>query len=176
MPLITKEEFANVYEEFFPKLYRYVFHRVEDHATSEDLVSQVFFKALKNLGKFDADKGNVSTWLYSIASNAIVDHYRKDEAHASIEDFEEALSYQTRHGETIDAGIRLDQVMDSLRKLPLKNQEIIALRIFEELPFAEIAKIVGIGESAAKMGFARGIEALKNSLPLFAAFAVLLLK
>ncbi len=144
---MTRDEFASVYEEFSPKLYRYVFHRVEDQATSEDLVSQVFFKALKNLGKFDLEKGSVSTWLYSITSNVVIDHYRKDEVYETLDECEEVLSYNVNHGQDIDSRTRLENVAEILKKLPLRTQEIITLRIYEELPFAEIAKIVGISES-----------------------------
>jgi RNA polymerase sigma-70 factor (ECF subfamily) len=141
---MTKEEFASIYEEFSPKLYRYIFYRVDDHSTSEDLISQVFFKALKNLEKFDVKKGKISTWLYTIASHIIIDHYRQDEEYEALEDHEEDLSYQVHLGQNIDTKMHLENVMVALQKLPLKTQEIITLRIFEELPFVEIAKIIGI--------------------------------
>lgn len=172
---MTKEDFADIYVEFSPRLYRYVFHRVDDHAVSEDLISQVFFKALKNIKKFDAEKGNVSTWLYTIASHAVIDFYRRDETCESLDDYGDRLSFQERHGDRMDSEIRLEKVLGALKKLPLKTQEIITLRIFAELPFAEIAKIVGIGESGVKMGFVRGVEIIRNSMNLIVALLVLLL-
>jgi RNA polymerase sigma-70 factor (ECF subfamily) len=51
--LISKKDFADIYEEFFPKIYSYVHYRVSDTDSAEDLVSQVFFKALRNLDKYD---------------------------------------------------------------------------------------------------------------------------
>jgi RNA polymerase sigma factor (sigma-70 family) len=59
-----------------------------------------------------------------------------------------------------------ERVKAALSKLPARTQEIITLRIFEELSFVEISKIIGIGESWVKMGFARGIEIIKNSMNL----------
>jgi RNA polymerase sigma-70 factor (ECF subfamily) len=90
---MNKAEFADIYEEFFPRLYTYIFHRVNDSIVAEDLVSQTFFKALRNLKKYDSEKGQISTWLYTIASNLLIDHYRQDETIESIdEEHEESIA------------------------------------------------------------------------------------
>lgn len=173
---MTKSDFADIYEEFFPKLYSYIFHRVNDSIISEDLVSQVFFKALRNLNKYDENKWKISTWLYTITSNTLIDYYRKDEQYEPVEDYENELSYEENNGEDIDTEINLKKVMLALSKLPLKNQEIITLRIFEELSFTEIAKIIWIWESGVKMSFARSIEIIKNSMNLLILLITFLIK
>jgi len=140
--MMTKADFADIYEEFFPKLYSYIFHRVNDSIISEDLVSQVFFKALRNINKYDESKGKISTWLYTITFNTLIDYYRKDEQYEAVEDYEDCVICEENHGDEIDMEIHLEKVMLALSKLPIKTQEIITLRIFEELSFVDIAKII----------------------------------
>ena len=172
---MDKADFAHIYEEFFPRLYTYVFHRVNDVITTEDLVSQIFFKALKNLEKYDTRKGQVSTWLYTIASHVLIDHYRKDDSIESInEEHEDSIASKENLNEEIDFETNFKQIVRALGKLPARTQEIITLRIFEELSFVEIAKIIGIGESWVKMGFARWIEIIKNSMNIATLFISLL--
>lgn len=166
--MISKGEFAHIYEEFFPRLYGYVFHRVNDAAIAEDLVSQVFFKALGNLRKYDAAKGQISTWLYTIASNTLIDHYRQNDTIETIDEWhEETIATEDDLSQEMDFEADYVKIMAALHRLPGKTQEIITLRIFEELSFVEIARIIGIGESGAKMSFARWIEIIKNSMNLF---------
>lgn len=153
---MDKADFAHIYEEFFPRLYSYIFHRVNDSIVAEDLISQVFYKALKNLEKYDKEKGQISTWLYTIASNLLIDHYRQDELCDTLdEEHEESIASEENLDKEMDFEADFGKVMRALRKLSARTQEIITLRIFEELSFVEIAKIMGIGESGVKMGFAR---------------------
>lgn len=173
--MISRNEFGDIYEEFFPKLYSYIFHRVNDHSMAEDLVSQVFFKALRNLDKYDSKKWQISTWLYTITSNTLIDYYRKDEQYETIEEYENSLTCEDNNWDDIDIELNLSKVTEAIKKLPTRTQEIITLRIFEELSFVEIAKIVWIWESGVKMSFARSIEAIKNSINLLILFIFLLI-
>lgn len=174
--MISKNDFADIYEEFFPKLYSYVFHRINDCNISEDIVSQVFFKALKNLDKYDENKWQVSTWLYTITSNTLIDYYRKDEEYETIEEYENYLFCDDNNGNNIDIEINLEKAAIALKKLPLKIQEIINLRVFEELSFVDIAKIIWIWESGVKMSFARWIEVIKNSINILSLLIFLLIR
>lgn len=173
--MISKNDFADIYEEFFPKLYSYIFHRINDCKISEDLVSQVFFKALRNLDKYDESKWQISTWLYTITSNTLIDYYRKDEQYESIEEYENTLIHTDNNRQDIDIEFNISKVAEVLKKLPTRSQEIITLRIFQELSFVEIAKIVWIWESGVKMSFARSIEVIKNSVNLLILFIFLLI-
>lgn len=164
--MISKNEFGNIYEEYFDKLYSYIFFRINNELVAEDLVSQVFFKALRNQSSYDSSKWKISTWLFTIASNLLIDYYRKDEQFENIEDYENSLFEKEEFGENIDFEINLEKVNNSIKKLPTKTQEIIMLRIYQELSYWEIAKIIWISESGVKMSFIRWIEAVKNSINL----------
>ncbi len=174
--MISKEEFADIYEEYLPKMYSYIYRRTDDELLSQDLSSQVFFKALKNLDKFDPNRWKISTWLYSIMSNLLIDHFRKNEEYLSIEDYENSLSIEEDVSWNIDLEIDGKRVDEVFKKLPAKAQEIITLRIFEELSFVEISKIVWISESWVKMSYSRWIEMLKNLLVLIMIVIIVTLR
>ncbi|EKE28893.1 MAG: Sigma-24, ECF subfamily protein [uncultured bacterium (gcode 4)] len=164
--MITKQEFWDIYEKFFPKIFSYIFNRVDNKEVAEDLVSQVFFKALRNLEKYDESRWKMSTWLYAITTNAIIDHYKKSDDCVPLENHQNICCTENTSNEEIDFEINLDKAIQALSKLPVRTQEIIALRIYENLAFGEIAQIVWIWESWVKMSFQRWIETMRNSLNL----------
>jgi RNA polymerase sigma-70 factor, ECF subfamily len=161
---MTKEEFICLYEEFFPKVYNSIYYRVNDATTAEDIVSQIFLKILKNKDQYSSEKAKLSTWIYTIAHNCLIDFYRKNDSVENLDILEESFSFEENHQDKIDRELSLNQVMWLLEKLPARTREIISLHIFEEKTFVEIAKIIWIGESGVKMSFARWIEVIKNSL------------
>lgn len=140
--MISKDDFAEIYDRYSDRLYSYIFHRIEDSISAEDLLSQVFYKALRNLDSYDGSRAKVSTWLYAITSNLIIDHYRKGEDPESIDGYEDTLSFTDDLAGMIDQADETEKALSILKKLPLKTQEIISLRVYEDLPFVEIAKIV----------------------------------
>lgn len=174
--MISKNEFASIYEDYFEKIYSYIFFRVWDALISEDIVSLVFFKALKNLEKFDSSKWKMSTWLYAIASNALIDYFRKNDENLCVDDFENVLYDEQDFWSEIDFEINYSKVMDCFDKLPLKAQEIISLRIFSELTFSEIAEIINLSESWVKMSYARWIDTIRNSVNLLLLILFILFK
>ncbi len=68
--------FSSMYNQFVGKIYRYIFFRVADEKTAEDLTSQVFMKAWEGLDHFQPTGAQFITWLYTIAHNTIIDYYR----------------------------------------------------------------------------------------------------
>ncbi len=69
-------DFGELYDRYAEPLYRFVYYKVFSKEIAEDLVSDVFHKALKQLHSFNPTKGNFSQWIYTIARNTVIDHYR----------------------------------------------------------------------------------------------------
>lgn len=69
------DSFARLYDAYFERVFRYVYFRVSDDQTAEDLTSQVFLKAWENLPRYKPS-GHFLAWLYTIARNQVIDHYR----------------------------------------------------------------------------------------------------
>ena len=72
----SRESFAVLYEQFMPKVYRYISFRIRDENMAQDLTSTVFEKALTKFSGFNPQKASFSTWIFTIARNTVIDHYR----------------------------------------------------------------------------------------------------
>ena len=72
----NNEAFAELYEQFMPKVYRYVTFRIRDEHLAQDLTAAVFEKAFAKFDGFNPQKASFSTWIFTIARNTVIDHYR----------------------------------------------------------------------------------------------------
>ncbi len=166
-------DFAAHYDTHARKVYAFIYHRVQHRETAEDLLSQTFLKALERFDTFDAGKGAFSAWIHRIARNAIIDHWRAAKPTSDIEDVWDAL----RSGEDVnrDAEVRerLAEVESHLKDLSPAQRDIVVMRLWDQLSYAEIAEIVGSSEDACKMSFSRSLAKLRKAMPL-AAFLILL--
>lgn len=163
------EQFGVLYDAYFPRIYNYLFYRTRSRETAEDLVSATFLKAVRHLGTFDARRGTFSSWLYRIARNTLYDHFRRTPPVRPIEEDEEFVGPGDLERETVDRDL-VRKVNECVLRLPQRQQEIIALRIWDDLPYAEIAAILGRSEGSCKMEFSRAMKKLRDMAPFAAAF------
>lgn len=165
-----QEAFGQLYDQYFKKIYSFVYYKVSHKQSAEDLVADTFYKALANFKKFDANRGNFSSWLYKIARNSVIDHYRTTKETQDLENIPDFPEIDNN----LDKKLSLDEVREKLYKLNEIQREIIILRVWHDLSYKEIAEIVGKSEDNCKMIFSRGIKELRLSLVslavLFALF------
>ncbi len=169
----NSEAFGVLFDEYYDKIFRFVYYKVFNKELAEDITSDVFYKALTKLPSFDAEKGLFASWLYRIARNAVIDHYRTKHATETIDDAFD-IGIDERTPEVLDAIADLKRVGEYLSTLTAKQREIITLRIWEEMSYREIAEVVGGTEDGVKMAFSRGIRELREKCgPLAILFLVL---
>jgi len=166
-----RSAFETLYQRHVRSIYRFVYLRTHHRPTAEDIVSQTFLQALQRIDSFDAARGSFTAWIYRIARNLIIDHYRKLRPESAIEDAWD-LPAGSDTAADADAAIRIQQARSLLKDLNPKQREIVLLRAWEGRPFAEIAEIVGSTEAAAKMTYRRSVEALKNALLVLLLFSL----
>lgn len=155
------EAFGRLFDAYYDKIFRFVYYKVYQKETAEDITSDVFHKALTKLSSFSSDKGVFSAWLYRIARNAVIDHYRTNEATVTLEDTFD-VGFDERTPEVLDALSDLKRVSEYLETLTAKQREIITLRIWEGLSYREIAELVDGTEDGVKMAFSRSIRELRQ--------------
>jgi RNA polymerase sigma-70 factor, ECF subfamily len=161
-----REAFALLYDAYAPRIHRYLSYRVQDRATAEDLTSTVFLKALANIHRLDPEKGTASAWLYAIARNSLTDHFRSRRTTVDIEDVWDALASGADVARDAEMAERLRDVDAHLMALPAAQREVILLRLWDGLSYAEIAAATGKSEAACKMACSRGLQALRAAMPL----------
>jgi len=161
--------FEKIYDENYSQIFGYILKRVADIEIAKDICSETFLKALKNLWKFRWQNISISSWLYRIASNEIVNYFRKSKNKTiSLEKVAQPIASSNPLIETIKAEEKLRKHQDFLKiqkqisKLPVKYQEVIVLRFFEKKKIKEIAEILGKKEGTVKSLLYRGLEKLKR--------------
>jgi len=156
--------FAQLYEEYFDKIYRYVALRIGDRMEAEDITQQVFLNAIQAISSFKWRGIPFSAWLFRIAHNRVVDYLRR-KAKAATAPLDESLVASDDDPQLI-AGQRLDieRLLSAARKLTPAQQEVISLRFAGELSIAQVAKIMGKSEGAVKALQHSAIVALRKAL------------
>ncbi len=168
------DAFGQLYDRHIKRVYNFVFFKTRRKDLAEDITSDVFFKALKNMHRVDPEKPFMA-WLYSIAANTIRDHYRvhANRPHLRIEDAWD-LSDETDTASEADMNMRSEEVAKYLKDLSLRERDIIIMRVWQGLSYREIAEILGSSESALKMSYSRSIAKLRKVMPDTIAPVVLL--
>lgn len=155
------ESFGEIYDYYSAPLYRFIYYKTQHTETAEDLLSQTFYKILASLKSYDSQKSSFQTWAYQIARNAVIDHYRTMHLTTNIEDAFD-LSCHTDLGVKTDAKLKLEKVIEHLHKFRPMERELIFLRVWDELSYAEISQILGKTESSLKMTFSRAVAKLSQ--------------
>jgi len=169
------DDFAKLYDKYIKKIYDFTYYRILHKETTEDLVSKTFFKALSNINKYQAGKGSFPSWLYRIARNTIIDHYRTKKEVTDIDDVWD-LSSNEDIPRDADNKQKLEKVEQYLKKLKPEQREIIIMRVWDGLSYREIADITDKSEASCKMMFFRTINALRQQMPLEMLILLLTLK
>ncbi|HEV8534685.1 MAG TPA: sigma-70 family RNA polymerase sigma factor [Candidatus Limnocylindria bacterium] len=164
--------FGALYDRYVEAVYRYVYYRVRNDADAEDLVSDVFMRALRAIPRYEPRVAFLA-WLYRIARNAVIDRGRRARTQIS---FEDALAHPgvdqvVEPDAAILALSDKDAVREALTKLTPLQQEVIVLRFVEGFSTQEIAALVGKREGTVRGIQFRALEALRTLIPSREALA-----
>lgn len=166
------ESFGQLYDKYFKPIYEFVYFRTNHKQTAEDLTSQSFMKALEHLQSFSGDKGTFKSWLYRIARNTVIDHYRTSKKHLDIDTIADAHD-GTDIPHDADVMLMMEKVQAQLHTLSDEQQELVTLRVYSGLSYKEIAAIIGKSEASAKMAFSRIVGSLRESLALLVLYVLI---
>jgi RNA polymerase sigma-70 factor, ECF subfamily len=155
---------ASIYDEYSPALYRYLYRRVGNARLAEDMTGQVFLKLLEALRQNQAWNVSFSGWLYRIAHNLVVDHFRKH-GDQTIVELEEWIQSDASGPERVaERQLTLQQVRYALNKLTEEQAQVILLRFGEGLSNREVAEIMNKNEGAIKGLQHRALQMLRRLL------------
>lgn len=158
--------FGELYEKYFDRIFSFIYRQTDDEDLTADLSSQTFLTALKNVDRYEFRGVPFSAWLYKIASNEVNKHYRRRKR-TQVFSIEETrvreLMEQANEG--FDEEI-IQRLMEYLKELPTDMLHVLQLRFFEDKDFKEIAFILDITESGAKMRTYRALDRLRKNFKL----------
>ena len=153
-----------IYLEYKEKVFRYVRGKVSNVADAEDVTSEIFLKIQTSLDSYDEEKATLSTWIYTITHNTVCNYYREQSRRALSLD-ENAL-YSDTDGvmAEIENEILKEQLAVALETLTEREQDIIVLYYYHEIPLQDIAIKMGITYTNAKFIKHNAIKKLKSKM------------
>jgi RNA polymerase sigma-70 factor, ECF subfamily len=157
-------KFDVLYELHFERIYFFVASRVRERATAEDLTSEVFHKALANLPGYEWRGAPFSAWLYRIASNAIVDHYKRSNREQQADQFEHPLAQPNLASTDLDFIERHVHFFRLVDQLPDVQRRVLCERFVEERSIREIARRLSKTEGAVKQLQFRALQTLRTQI------------
>lgn len=162
------ERFGELYDKHVEKVYRYIYRRVSDRQTAEDLTSITFTKAIKNLPGYKWNGNPFVCWLYRIARNNLIDWYRKQNRTkvVSIDDQynSPALRTDATQKDQLSQKEVQEEITRALELLDESDREIITLKYFEELSNKEIAQVMNLSANHVGVKLFRALKKLRTSL------------
>lgn len=163
--------FGQLFDAFYGRIFSYVFRRVGDYDTSRDIVSETFLKAWLGIPRFRWKGVSIGAWFYRIATNEINQYFRKRK-YAPIS-FDRLMDYvpwvppeeeRAQFEEEMRRHDEFVSIQEALRELPVRYQEVIALRYFEDKDTREVSEILAKREGTIKSLLSRGLEKLRQKL------------
>ena len=155
--------FGELYEIYFDRIFNFIFRQTDEEEVANDLCSQAFTNALNNINKYEFRGLPFSAWLYKIASNEVRKYYRRNKGKKifSLEEIRIKEIIEQNDFEWDQALI--DQLIDFMKDLPTEMLQVLELRFFEDKDFKEIAFILDMTESGAKMRTYRALDKLRKN-------------
>lgn len=161
--------FSQLYQHYLPRVHSYAWRRTGSKEAAEDITSSTFEAALRALPSFRWGAGGFAPWLFRIAANQVVAHYRKEarpwsergqRAMATLTESTVADSFTDLDGMLIDT----DQLREALSRLNPRYQRAIDLRYLADLDHDAAAKAMGLAKPALAVVLSRALKALRREL------------
>jgi len=149
------DAFADVYEQFFPRLFAYVYGRVHNVHLTEDLVADVFERAYVKIDSLRSEEA-FSTWLFAIARNAIISHGRKYGRESVVD--HDVLKDIAPARASVESEILMRE------EISQREQDIIALKFDAELSNTQISEIMELSEPNVRVILFRTLRKLRQMM------------
>lgn len=156
--------FVETYDLFAPKIWRHVLYRTGSGETADDIMSDTFLRAWEYVRSKAKEIEHLRAFLYRIANNLVVDHYRR-RAKAAIpidEDLERTLGADDGLDDRLDLGFEKDRMRRALLELRTEVRELLVMRFVDDLSIEEIAVTTGRSKNAVYVAIHRAIKELKT--------------
>jgi len=157
------EQFSQIYDQYIEKIYRFVYLKVNSQETAEDITSKVFTRGWESYKNTKEPIRNPGAFLYQVARNAVVDHYRaQGRANVvSVDAGQEIADTKGNIHEMAALNADIDNLKKSIQKLGKEHQDIIIWHYLEDMPIEEIAELLGRPAGTIRVMLHRGLKELK---------------
>jgi len=160
------QDFAPIYDRYFPRVYGFICSQVCDPVEADDVTSRVFERVLDRLASFRPERGAFESWLFTVARNALRDHFRARRWRALLFDDEapEPAACEPAAEERLLAEEERGRLLRALRSLDERGREVLGLKFQAGLANRQIAEVLDLGESHVGVLVYRAIKKLQTAL------------
>lgn len=158
---MTEEQKTALYADYREKVFGYLLGKVGNRDLAEDLCSDVFLKIYEKLDSFDETKASLSTWVFTVMRNTLIDYYRTRKV---TEEVPEELSADFSVEEEVCQSEELELLAKALETLPERERDLIILHYYSGVSLKEIALRMGISYTYVKVLHNKALTALKKRM------------
>jgi len=158
-----QEALGVIYDRLYPSVFRYIYYRVSDQETAEDLAADVFVRMVERIGAYEQGGSPLLAWLYTIARNLVTDHYRFQGQANSLPLEESLVAGETIQPiQTAERRQEQDCLARALEYLTEEQRQVVLLKFVEGREIAEVAEVLGKNERAIRSLQHRALAALNR--------------
>ena len=159
--------FVETYELFGPKIYRHALFRTSSPETAGDIMNETFMRAWETVRIKAASIRHLRAFLYRIADNLIIDHYRRN-ARAAVaisDEIEQTLRAPGDPHAELDLLLKSERLAVALKRLRPESRDLLVMRYIDDLPIPQIAELTGKNKNAVYVALHRAVKELKAVCP-----------
>lgn len=156
--------YGEIYDRYIDAVYQYIYYRVGDRQDAEDLAETVFLKGWEALRKNGTAVQNARAWLYRMAHNIVVDHYRTRKTNVGLDQAGELSENAPLPEQAVQTREQVTHLASAIRQLEHHFQQVIVCRFLNGLSHAETAEVTGIPENHLRVMQHRALVKLKQLL------------
>jgi RNA polymerase sigma-70 factor (ECF subfamily) len=156
--------FAELYNAYVEKIYKYIYYKVGNAPDAEDLCEQVFLKAWEAIGRYTWCGYPFSSWLYKLAHNVVVDHYRTRREAVPLDTAFATSDEPVDPDTTLQQMVEAAELREAINQLTVEQRQVIALKFIEGYENTEIAQMMNKKEGAIRALQYRALRSLQGIL------------
>ncbi|MEQ6902389.1 sigma-70 family RNA polymerase sigma factor [Nocardioides sp. YIM 152588] len=161
------DAFGLLYDHYQPSVYRFLYYRTRSVQVAEDLTSETFFRALRNMSSFRWQGKDFGAWLMTIARNLATDHFKAGRTRLEVTTEDMSPHDDATEGpeSAVLASLTHQVLLEALTQLPNEQRDCLVMRFLQGMSIAETATALGRSEGAVKQLQLRGVRNLAKLMP-----------
>lgn len=161
---LTKTWLADIYDQYYQPIYRYIFRQIGEMETSRELSGEVFHRLIKAVRSGVYPDQHIASWLYRTAHNLVVDHYRRQKNRQHLPLSDEVVESQFNTERDVELRVTAEIVRRALQDLTPEQNQVILLKFLEGLSNQEVADLMNKSVGAIKSLQHRALTTLRQRL------------
>jgi RNA polymerase sigma-70 factor (ECF subfamily) len=162
----NKNAFNIIVLKYQKKIYWLIRKFVLDHDDADDITQEVFLKLYKSLGDFRGESA-LYTYIYKIAVNYSLNHLKKNKVQSALKkDIDSEVfkikSNEPNSDENYDRKINAELIKIAIQRLPEQQRAVFNLRFYEELPYEDIAAVLGTSVGGLKANYFHAFKKIQS--------------